>query len=324
MAVAAAAGVWGYQRSHPELADPSGRAPASFDPAAANSGAKPEAKKEQSLSEVQAEIEKKSQFQKKAKEWEWAGEGHTEKVIAEYHEFNEGKNLKGKREERARLITALMRNIKPRKEWPKDFNDTKAKEVMDFLSGILDTDHAAGSEPMAAMHALVAYAKAIPEFRGQAEEHILKYYVEDERIAPRSECLDQLSELQSAKAIPYLRKAAASQETATSRSALYSLANYLNGPLGKGPRESLLSVARTQPGSRPLAVKLLAYHGDASAAEFVPKLLASGAGPAEVEAGAYVIEQLKLKKYVELLKSHPGDAPFLQKQIDAAVKAADH
>ena len=172
------------------------------------------------------------------------------------------------------------------------------------------------------MHALVAYAKAIPEFRNIAEEHILKYYVEDERIALKGASLDMLAELKSAKALPYLRKAVLEKEVATSRSALYSLSNYLGSPLEKVPRESILFVAKNSADLRPLAVKLLAYHGDRAAAGFVTKLLAAGAGPPEVEAAAYAIEKLKLKQYVGLLREHPADAPFLQKQIDEATKAA--
>ena len=279
-----------------------------------------DAKKDKTLAEVETEVKKKDFEQKKAKEWVWGEAGNTELIIQAYREVN-AKGARG-HEDRTRMLNALARTARPRAQWPAAFSAAKAGQVLDFLNEVLAQDHSAGSDGLSAINVLTVYGQLMPEYRKQAQKSILAYYAADTRLAPRGACLDALSKLQSAQAIPLLKTAVRSSEYSTSRSAMYSLANYLGTPLEAAPRDTILDVARKNAPLRPLAVKLLAFHGNRSVASFVPKLLGKGASPAEIEAGAYVVEQLKLKQYAGLLENQPVDSPFLQQQLEAARKAS--
>lgn len=274
-----------------------------------------------SVEQVVAEVRSKEDFQRKSPEWGWAEEGHTEKVLAAYREVKPGNTHT--HEEHTRLLNILDHTVKERKEWPSAFNQGKAQEVVDLLREILASKPGPGAEPVTAMHVLAHYALKIPEFHAQAERILLQNYQLDDRLGPRGACLAALSLLQSPRAIALLRKATQGTEHATTRAAMYSLANYLETPSERQPREILVALARRDPELMPLSVKLLAYHGVKSAGDFVPKLLTAQAGPAQVEAGAYAIERLKLKQYAGLLRQYQdrADTPFLRQQIDAALKA---
>ncbi len=306
------AGVW-YAKSN----DGRSRAPASIEKRDQQT---PQGK---TLAEAQAEVNRINANRKKAKEWAWAEEGEMDLVIEAYDKIVV-KGVHGG-DEKNRILAAIARTVKPRSEWPKKLNDAKVQKVIAFLERALNDDGpTVGQEAIGAVNALTAYAVALPDYRKKIEGILVPYYGREKRLGPKGAALDALSKFQSLKAIPLLRAAVGSKEHATSRTAIYSLANYLEGPHSKVPRQILLDLAKNDKGTRALAAKLLAFHGNREVASVVPQLLKEGAGAADIEAGAFVIERLQLKKYVGLLQRHRGSgAPFSAQQIDAAIKSAE-
>ncbi len=280
--------------------------------------------KKKTLEEVKAELDAKESKAKKTKEWVWAEQGHTELVIAAYRK-EQGRGSSA-REERARLLNILGRTARPRAEWPRAFNDEKARAVMDLFAEILRGDHAPGPEPITAAQNIAAFAKANAEFRGRADEELQAYYASDTRMGPRGDTLMALAEVQSKEGLLLAAKAAQVSDGELARSGVYSLGTYLEQPaLERDAVKALRETAKTRTDLRPLAIKLLANHGSREIASLVPGVLRKGATPQEVEAGAFAVNHLRLKEYRPLLVERLSDSenPFLSQEIDAAIKELD-
>jgi hypothetical protein len=265
-------------------------------PGQAQSEKKPD-EKGKTLDEVKDELAQKAFKQQQSKEWVWAATGHTELVIDAYKTIK--LTASAAKEERARLLGFLQKNIKPQKDWPKDFSFEKAQTVIAFAKTLLGDDPK--HEPIGALNVMAAYAENIPELRGDVERTILEYYGRDTRTGSRGECLQILGKLQSDEGSKLIVKASTSEDAALARSAVYALDSLVGTPKDKLAREGLLNVSRKKSNNRALAVKLLARRGDRRIVPLLPDLLKEGATPTEMEAASYAVGALKLKEFRGLL-----------------------
>ena len=261
----------------------------------------PLSEKEQSISEIQDQMRRKEASLQRSEDWTLAESGDTDKVIEKY------RNVKisgsAREAEQARILGILGRVAKPRSEWPPNFNDVKAGELMRFLEEVMETGHKPGGMGAVAVRVLSEFVAQNPEFNQRATAAIKTFYEVEERDSNKGESLLALGKFKTREGLNLVLKASKSDKIMIVQSAVYSLSNMVEKKFWREEAfVGLRGVAQSNTAMRPLAVKLLAYHGDPQAAKWVPLLLTSKASPAAVEAAAFAIGKLKLKQFRGLLQ----------------------
>jgi hypothetical protein len=260
--------------------------------------------------------------QRKSKEWVWADEGRVELVMKAYDEIK----ITGSRldEERTKLINILARNIKPRKDWPKEFSDEKARKLLEFFVKKTEADKLVGGTPVASVRGIGLLGKHIPELRPKAEQAILAYYARDNRAGPRGECLQALAELVSDEGLRLMTKSARSSDTAVARAAIYAMSLLWGTKLDKGAREGLLAAVKNTTPNSSLALKILADKGERRVVPYVAAMLKDDKNPMTVEAGAFAAGKFKLKETrAALQKLMQSGNPYVAQVSAAALQEID-